>query len=549
MKSPVILILLLLSIYSGILPYSSIAEEDEDLSFLEERERNDAQLPDAAREYENYDDLEDEEYSGYADGEDDAVPAVDESHVAVLTGSNFSDFIESNKFAMVEFYAPWCGHCRALAPEYAAAAEDLKDEDVVLAKVDAAEEADLSQKYDVQGFPTIYLFVDGVHKLYTGLRTKDSIVSWLKKKIGPGLHNISSIEEAEKIMENEDRIVVGYLESLAGSESEELAAASRLEDEVIFYQTNSPQVAKVFLIDPTLKPPSLVMLKKEAERFNQFVGEFKKSAIAEFVYENKLPLVTNFTRESAPKVFDNPIKKQLILFATSTDLERYYPIFQEAAMAFKGKLVCLYVDLDNDDVGKEVSEYFGVRTDETRVLAYTGNEEARKFIMDGGSEFSAGAIRAFGEKFLEDNLKPFYKSEPLPEKNDGDVKIVVGDNFDEIVLDESRDVLLEIYAPWCGHCQALEPVYNRLGRYLGGIDSVVIAKMDGTANEHPRAKTDGFPTILFFPAGNKSFDPVTVDTDRTVVAFYKFLKKHASIPFKLPTKLKDANSASIKDEL
>ncbi|KAK3206007.1 hypothetical protein Dsin_020053 [Dipteronia sinensis] len=46
-------------------------------------------------------------------------------------------------------------------------------------------------------------------------------------------------------------------------------------------------------------------------------------------------------------------------------------------------------------------------------------------------------------------------------------------------------------------------------------------------------ESDGFPTILFFPAGNKSFDPVTVDTDRTVVAFYKFLKKHASIPFKI----------------
>ncbi|KAI9195748.1 hypothetical protein LWI28_017713 [Acer negundo] len=69
--------------------------------------------------------------------------------------------------------------------------------------------------------------------------------------------------------------------------------------------------------------------------------------------------------------------------------------------------------------------------------------------------------------------------------------------------------------------------------------------MDGTTNEHPRAKSDGFPTILFFPAGNKSFDPVTVDTDRTVVAFYKFLKKHASIPFKIQ---KPASAPAPKSE-
>ncbi|GKF94449.1 disulfide isomerase-like protein 1-4, partial [Tanacetum coccineum] len=45
--------------------------------------------------------------------------------------------------------------------------------------------------------------------------------------------------------------------------------------------------------------------------------------------------------------------------------------------------------------------------------------------------------------------------------------------------------------------------------------------------------SDGYPTILFFPAGNKSFDPITVDTDRTAKAFYKFIKQHAAIPFKL----------------
>lgn len=161
-------------------------------------------------------------------------------------------------------------------------------------------------------------------------------------------------------------------------------------------------------------------------------------------------------------------------------------------------------------------------------------------------EVTVEKLKAFGEDFLGGKLRAFYKSDPIPENNEGDVKIVVGNNFDDIVLDESKDVLLEVYAPWCGHCQALEPTYNKLAKHLRDIESLVIAKMDGTTNEHPQAKAEGFPTLLFFPAGNKSINPIPVEADRTVVALYKFIKKHASIPFKLPKPASSTTSESFE---
>lgn len=439
-------------------------------------------------------------------------------------------------------------------PEYAAAATELADEEVKLAKVDATEEDELAQKFEVQGFPTVLFFVDGAHKPYPGGRTKEAIVTWVKKKVGPAIQNVSTVDEAEKILAAQSKIVMGFLDSLEGPDSRELGFASTLEDDVSFYQTVSPDVAELFHIDPKAKRPSLVMLKREEEKLAYFDGEFTKTDIGDFVFANKLPLVTTFTRESATLIFDNPIKKQLLLFATLKDSEKVLPVFKDAAKVFKGKLIFVYVELDNEDVGKPVSEYFGVTGDEPQVLGYTGNEDGRKFVLDDKVTFDS--IKNFADGFLEDKLKPFLKSEPIPETNDGDVKIVVGDNFDEIVLDESKDVLLELYAPWCGHCQSLEPTYNKLAKHLRGIESLVIAKMDGTANEHPRAKSDGFPTLLFFPAGNKSFDPITVDTDRTVVAFYKFIKKHASIPFKLQKpaaapvpESEKTTTSDVKDEL
>ncbi|KAL8496662.1 hypothetical protein ACS0TY_020378 [Phlomoides rotata] len=546
MANPLILQLTLLTLLlsAPILSSATADDDDEDLSFLEEPDSGEA-VPShhhySDDEYAEYSDNEDEDFENYDDfdvpsdfnhqgHEDDEIAEFDEKDVVVLRDGNFSDFVGKNKHVMVEFYATWCGHCKALAPEYAAAATALNDTDVKLAKVDATEANELSEKYEIEGFPTLFFFVDGERKPYPGQRTKDAIVTWIKKKIGPGVSNITTTENAELILTSKDKVVLGFLNSLVGPDSEEFAAASKLEDDVNFYQTTNPNVAKMFKLEAGVARPALVLLKEEEEKVTYFDGQFKKSVIAEFVSANKLPLVTAFSRESASVIFESPIKKQLLLFATSNVSQKAVLEFQDAAKLFKGKLLFVYVDIDNEEEGKPVADYFGLTKDTPRVLGYTG-EDTKKYILD--KEVTLENIKEFGEAFLEDKLKAFYKSDPIPETNDGDVKIVVGNNFDDIVLDESKDVLLEIYAPWCGHCQSLEPTYNKLAKHLRSIESLIVAKMDGTTNEHPRAKADGYPTILFFPAGKKSADPIPVDADRTVVAFYKFIKKHASIPFKL----------------
>ena len=69
--------------------------------------------------------------------------------------------------------------------------------------------------------------------------------------------------------------------------------------------------------------------------------------------------------------------------------------------------------------------------------------------------------------FLGD-LKPRIKSQPIPKKQ-GIVKVVVGNSFEKIVLDNKKDVLIELYAPWCGHCKSLEPKYKELAKKVNVI--------------------------------------------------------------------------------
>ena len=85
----------------------------------------------------------------------------DEKDVVVLTDSNFEKtVINSDEMWLVEFYAPWCGHCKNLAPHWAQAATELKGK-IKVAKIDATQEKVVSSKYGIQGFPTIKFFPSG----------------------------------------------------------------------------------------------------------------------------------------------------------------------------------------------------------------------------------------------------------------------------------------------------------------------------------------------------------------------------------------------------
>ncbi|KAE8773355.1 electron transfer flavoprotein subunit alpha, mitochondrial [Hordeum vulgare] len=131
--------------------------------------------------------------------------------------------------------------------------------------------------------------------------------------------------------------------STQGAHSDELVAASRLEDTVTFYQTTIPDVAKLFHIDLEAKRPSVFLLKKEEEKLTVFDGEFRVSATAEFVSANKISLITTLTQETASAIFDNLTKKQILLFAVAKESSKFLPILKEIAKSFKAKVSTLII--------------------------------------------------------------------------------------------------------------------------------------------------------------------------------------------------------------
>jgi protein disulfide-isomerase A1 len=173
-RSPPLLFLLLLAT-PLLLASVAASARDEDLDYIiDNADDIPANDPEGWLQEGSSSDDDDEDLFDQDPEDEDYGAEIDETHVALLSAANFSSFLAARRHAMVEFYVPWCGHCRALAPDYAAAAAHLAAHqyDVALAKVDATEDAELAEQYGVQGFPTLLFFIDGVHKEYSGERTK-----------------------------------------------------------------------------------------------------------------------------------------------------------------------------------------------------------------------------------------------------------------------------------------------------------------------------------------------------------------------------------------
>lgn len=118
-----------------------------------------------------------------------------------LTESSFKTVVDSRsktQHALVEFYAPWCGHCKSLKPTYEKLAQAFQsEEDVIVAAVDATAHRSLGDKYDVKGFPTIKFFRAGAEEPedYSGGRSLDDFVEFLNNEAGTSRGSDGSLSE------------------------------------------------------------------------------------------------------------------------------------------------------------------------------------------------------------------------------------------------------------------------------------------------------------------------------------------------------------------
>ena len=120
--------------------------------------------------------------------------------------------------------------------------------------------------------------------------------------------------------------------------------------------------------------------------------------------------------------------------------------------------------------------------------------------------------------------------EEMDDNAPSDVVALTNDNVDAELLKSEADVMVEFYAPCCGHCKQLKPTYSKLASKFADDAGVTIAAMDATAHEVPAGfNVEGYPT-LFFLAADKKGTPVAYEGGRDEASMSKFINKHRSTP-------------------
>ncbi|KAL5214123.1 hypothetical protein ABZP36_003275 [Zizania latifolia] len=322
-----------------------------------------------------------------------------DGRVIELGDSNFEAALSAIDYLFVDFYAPWCGHCKRLAPELDEAAPVLAglSEPIIVAKVNADKYRKLGSKYGVDGLPTLMLFIRGVPIEYTGSRKADLLVRNLNKFVAPDVSTLESDSAIKTFVENAGTsfpmfIGFGVNESLIadyGGKYKKRAwfavAKDFSEDTMVTYDFD--------------KAPALVSVHPKYKEQSVFYGPFEGSFLEDFIRQSLLPLTVPINTETLKMLDDDDRKVVLTILEDDSDENalQLIKVLRSAANANRD-LVFGYVGAKQWD---EFVETFDIAKSSQlpKLLVWDRNEEYE--LVEGSERLEEGDQASQISQFLE----------------------------------------------------------------------------------------------------------------------------------------------------
>lgn len=273
--------------------------------------------------------------------------------------------------------------------------------------------------------------------------------------------------------------------------------------------------------------------EKSSHEFLQLKASGNAKDIVNFVKEKSVPLVGQRTKRN--EAFKYSTKPLIVVYYDVNFDHQYVKDTQfvrkkvlEVAKVFQNSNAKFAISNEDEYLEELRSLDLADVSEDIKVAAFDG----QKFRMEPMDEFDPQEVKEFIDLLSSGKGKPYYKSQPVPKVQEGPVLTVVANSFAEEVLQPKKDVLIEFYAPWCGHCKALEPEYKKLAKKMKKANpNLIVAKMDATANDvHPIfGQIKGYPTIFFLPVAHKQEPVPYTGGDFTYKSLKTFVDQQSSV--------------------
>ncbi|XP_038058107.1 protein disulfide-isomerase A5-like [Patiria miniata] len=464
---------------------------------------------------------------------------------------------KEKKPILLMFYAPWCGHCKKMKPEFAGAAKELKDSAVLAGlDVDIPTNYEVRTAYNITGFPTILYFEDGQRKYdYGGERDQNGIIEWMKNPQPPKEPEPEaqwSDEESEVVhltddtfdsyLEGHESVLVMFYAPWCGHckkmKPEYTDSAQQLTEEGLsgvlaaVDATKEKAVAQRFEIKgfPTLKyfksgEFAWDLNERTGEKIQEFMRDPSEPPAPpppEPSWSDQESAVLHLTGDNF-KTVTKKKKHSLVMFYAPWcgHCKKAKPEFTAAADQLKDELKVAYIAVDcTDDKSKEMCSTYGVTGYPTLKyfvygkdpVPYSGGREEIDFVRFMMLLVNPDAAPPLPEPVVEDFFAELDGGENVLQLTDS--------TFDD-VINKEESVLVMFYAPWCGHCKMMKPAFSEAATLLKEAETPgVLAAVDATVNKALAAKYEirGYPLLKYFKNGEAN-DYVSGRSTENIVDF------------------------------
>lgn len=259
-------------------------------------------------------------------------------------------------------------------------------------------------------------------------------------------------------------VALAFLASPTEAPAPEFSAfANKHRDDYLFGVTTDREVIEA----AGVTPPAVVLYRS----FDEPVTEYPYPAVSltsedfgNWLKDLAVPIIDQVSGENY-QVYAQSGKPLAYLFVDPTDEKRqeYVDALYPVAAKYKGKVNFVWIDaVQFGDHAKALN----LVEPKWPSFVVQDIQKQLKYPLDQNKEVSAELVDDLVESYLTGKIEPSLKSQPIPETQDEPVFVLVQKQFEEVVYDDSKDVFVEFYASWCGHCKRLKPIWDDLAKHF-----------------------------------------------------------------------------------
>eukprot|EP00826_Nyctotherus_ovalis_P056790 TRINITY_DN7736_c0_g1_i2.p1 TRINITY_DN7736_c0_g1~~TRINITY_DN7736_c0_g1_i2.p1 ORF type:complete len:528 (-),score=190.91 TRINITY_DN7736_c0_g1_i2:55-1638(-) len=446
-----------------------------------------------------------------------------EGDIVALTDENFESFVRENAVVLVNFFAPWCSHCKLFESEYKKLVQLVKDEPYKLAELDTTVHKNITKRALISSFPTVKLYFNNSTFTYFGERTAHDLLAFIRKKTNPPLVELNTTEEVAQVKNGKGRRCIFAVDANMSLSTYRMIA--KRVNEFRFYSGNVEVVKEVF---GEVEKGNVVLLGEETKVYK---GAMTSYDFENFLEANKFPIVPELNSKIIDSIFTPKGKKGIILFYDVED-EKLVEELKKAATKLNSSDYIFAKASIHSDWGHHIADSFAL--DRSSLPFLEAVEFADEILRYRHSEaLTSEAIEAFVARWKDKKLERLLSSEAEPLENPGPVYRAVGRTFKKLVVENEDDVLVKFTAGWCSQCLIVDPIFKNLSESLSKNAKLKFVEIDGIKNDVEGYKIQAFPMLKMFPGKNKT-QVSTYDGEYREADITKFIKLKASHPVDIP---------------